>query len=193
MELSLIYPTEIAAIRQSANIANMPEVSQESLARQYSFNCSWWHSKTGTILVYTHDGGNNKIGLEDPALNNAIHLSLAFTKPEVTLQAQWLYNKPAATAMQKTPRVAFDWDLAGKWLTALFGDIPETNDNAFMAGPMWQLWREGNGVAQESVHFYLFVDNNWQPIKLPQTASDELLQTHLMRPVLISAHTVSFR
>jgi hypothetical protein len=181
--------TALNAIRSNANPPELPMVNEESKFRLYSFNCSYWHGPTGTILVYTQDKGNSKIGLEDPLLNNALHLSLAFTKPDAR---GGLVNKPAQnTPKGQIPRRPFDWELAGEWLTTLFGDIPDDEDSYLTN--LRQLWREGNGAKEESVHFFLFCDDNWRPHKLSQKAIDELVMIHQLQSVTITKHIASFR
>jgi hypothetical protein len=181
---------ELATIHKNTNTPPIPETHQESLFRLYSYGCSHWHGPTGTILVYTSDKGNcnDKVGLIDTQLNSALHLSLAFTRDK---PATRLINRPAQNYMASLPRRPFDWELAGRWLTTLFGSIP-TSEKAFMPGPTWQLWREGDGRNGETVHFYLFTDDKWQPEKLGQPAIDELLRAHQMRSLLVSPHVTSF-
>lgn len=104
----------------------------------YFMNCSWWLENDNMSMILTRDHMHHESGWwKNPDYERCWHLSMAFYHPDKSRK-----NK--------------DIKLTEKWLDLIY----RKNKTYVWSEPPWS----DSGKRNDSWHYRVFVDENWQPI-----------------------------
>ena len=163
----------IGTLRANAALGSTSGGTVPSAARQaYEDQCSAFHWHTGTMVSLMRVSGVKTVGMGSPRffeLRRYIALSLSFRQARPLMDATLTGSlRNLASLGIAIPRAPFDQALALTWAYHLFHPYA---DRAWYEPAVREDQDEANVM-----HWRLFTDHEWRPIRAPAEYADGLRQ-----------------
>lgn len=155
--VTYIPENTIATIRKRA-LLGIHDGRDHPLTRHYINECTFFHGRTGAIIIFTRDSGHHSSGwMKNPDYERCLHLSLSFREPQ-----DWAIDRLAKVStlvmlgaiLELAP---FSLAKAKPWVEAMLYPAAALS---WMESPF-----SAQGKECDVRHWRLFCDAAWQPIK----------------------------